>query len=148
MVKKMEIRAVKPIDKKLCKYLVNFGLICFVTSGNSVIFPQPASAQITKECDRIYNLDTSTWKNENLAAYESKARSCNHTLAQISPPNRRYSIRERNLRKAMRQVQNTHYRQNGTYIQVNRNNIREMMKNIGATPSERRFVIQQMSLYN
>ncbi|WP_373540179.1 hypothetical protein [Chamaesiphon sp.] len=47
----------------------------------------------------------------------------------------------------MRQVQNTHYRQNGTYIQVNRNNIREMMKNIGATPSERRFVIQQMSLY-
>lgn len=135
------------IDKTLCKYLVNFGLICFVASSNSVMLPQPVSAQTTKECDRIYNLDTSTWTSENLAASESKARSCTNTLAQISTPNRRYSIRERNLRKLMRQVQNTHYRQNGTYIQVNRNNIREMMKNIGATPSERRFVIQQMSLY-
>jgi hypothetical protein len=142
------IKAVKPIDKTLCKYLVNFGLICFAASNNSVMLPQAVSAQTTKECDRSYNLDISTWKNENLGASEFKSRSCYpKTLAQISTPNRRYSIRERNLRKAMRQVQNTHYRQNGTYIQINRNNIREMMKNIGATPSERRFVIQQMSLY-
>ncbi|AFY94975.1 hypothetical protein [Chamaesiphon minutus] len=138
----------EPIDRILRKYLFNLVPICFVAISNSVMLPQPVSAQTTKECDRIYNLDTSTWTNENLAASESKARSCyTNSLAQLSTPNRRYSIRERNLRKAMRQVQNTHYRQNGTYIQVNRNNIREMMKNIGATPSERRFVIQQMSLY-
>ncbi len=145
----------KEIDKTSDKQLVKVGTVLFAVSTLLALFPRVASAQTITECDRIYNSETSTWSIESRTAYESKRCSCyNNTLnqrsasdRQIVAADRRYSIRERNLRKAMLRVENDYFRNNSNFIPINKNNVMEMMKNIGATPAEKQFVIQQMSLY-
>jgi hypothetical protein len=148
-------RAIDAIDKTNDKQLVKFGTVLVAVSTMLAMFPRVASAQTTTECDRIYNSNTSTWSIEYRTAYESKRRSCYNNLRQpssasdrqIAVAESRYSIRERNLRKAMLRVENDYFRNNGNFIPINENNVMEMMRNIGATPAEKQFVIQQMSLY-
>jgi hypothetical protein len=130
------------------KYLLKCGIAILAANYLIAGFPQAARAQTTKECDRIYNSDTSTWSIDNRRAYNSKRQACyNKPSPQLASNANSYTIRQRNLRKAMLRVQNDYFRRNGSFIEINRNNVREMMRNIGATPSEQQFVIEQMSLY-
>jgi hypothetical protein len=129
------------------KYLIKCGIAILVTNYLVAIFPQAARSQTTQDCARIYNSDTSSWSIDSRNAYNSRRRDCYNKAVQQLSSNNTYSIRQRNLRKAMVRVQNENFKRNGTFIEINRNNVTEMMQNIGATPAERQFVIEQMSLY-
>ncbi len=132
----------------LVKYLIKITIAILAAHYLVTVFPQVARSQTTRECDRIYNSDTSAWSIDNRRAYNAKRRACyNKATQQIASNANSYTIRQRNLRRAMVRVQNDYFRRNGSFIEINRNNVSEMMRNIGATPSERRFVIEQMSLY-
>jgi hypothetical protein len=129
------------------KNLLKLGLAILATNLLAGL-PQAASARSTAECDRIYNSDTTTWSRDNRQAYKVKRQACyNGSSQQLATNATTYTIRQKNLRKAMSRVQNEHFRRNGAFIEINRNNVSEMMRNIGATPAERQFVIEQMSLY-
>jgi hypothetical protein len=129
------------------KNLFKLGLAILATNLVAGL-PQVASARSTAECDRIYNSDTTTWSRENRRAYKFKQQVCySRAPQQIASTATNYTIRQKNLRKAMSRVQNEHFRRNGAFIEINSNNVSEMMRNIGATPAEREFVTEQMSLY-
>jgi hypothetical protein len=129
------------------KYLIKCGLVILAANYLIAIFPQAARSLTTQDCARIYNSDTSSWSIDSRNAYNSGRQECyNKAIGQLSSVNN-YSIRQRNLRKAIVRVQNEHFKRNGNFIEVNPNNVAEMMRNIGATPAERQFVTEQMSLY-
>lgn len=130
-------------NKNIGRQIVNIGSICLAAAGILAIVPQSASTQTRANCDRIYNGDISRLSMEKRLSYESNRRECyNGAQKRIT-----YSIREQNLRAAILRVENNYLNRNGTFIQINRNNVTQMMKNIGATSSERQFVNQQMSRY-
>ncbi len=130
-------------NKNIGGLIVKIGSICLAAASLLAIGPQSASAQTRANCDRIYNGDISKLSVTKRLAYESNRRECyNGAQKRIA-----YSIRERNLRAAILKVQNNYFNRNGKFIQINRNNVSQMMRNIGATPLERQFVRQQMSRY-
>ena len=129
------------------KYLIKYGMAILAANYLIAVFPQVARAQTTQDCARIYNSDTSAWSIDSRNAYNSRRKDCyNKAIGQLSSVNN-YSIRQINLRKAMVRVQNEHFKRSGNFIEINPNNVAQMMQNIGATPSERQFVVEQMSLY-
>lgn len=132
----------------LSRYLIKYGIAILAANYLIAVFPQAARAQTTQDCARIYNSDTSTWSIDSRNAYNSRRKDCyNKAIGQISS-NNNYSIRQRNLLKAIVRVQNDFFKRNGNFIEVNPNNVVEMIRNIGATPAEREFVTEQMSLYS
>jgi len=130
-------------NKNIGGQLVKIGSICLAAASLLAIVPQSASAQTRANCNRIYNGDISKLSVTKRLAYESNRRECYNGAQKWMT----YSIRERNLRAAMLKVENDYLKRNGTFIPVNRNNLAQMMRNIGATPSERQFVRQQMYRY-
>ncbi len=130
-------------NKNIGGQLVKIGSICLAAASLLAIVPQSASAQTRANCNRIYNGDISKLSVTKRLAYESNRRECYNGAQKRMT----YSIRERNLRAAMLKVENDYLKRNGTFIPVNRNNLAQMMRNIGATPSERQFVRQQMYRY-
>ena len=130
-------------NKNIGRQIIEIGSICLAAAGILATAPQSASTQTRENCDRIYNGDISKLSVTKRLSYESNRRECyNGAQKRIA-----YSIREQNLRAAMLKVENDYLTQNGTFIQINKNNVTQMMQNIGATPSERQFVRQQMSRY-
>jgi hypothetical protein len=130
------------------KSFIKCSIAIVVANYLVAVFPQAARSQTTQDCARIYNSDTSSWSIDSRNAYNARRKDCyNKAIGQLSSTNN-YSIRQRNLRKAMVRVQNDFFRRNGNFIEVNPNNVAEMMRNIGATPAERQFVTEQMSLYS
>ncbi len=130
-------------NKNIGRQIVKIGSICLAAASLLAIVPQPASTQTRANCDRIYNGDISKLSVTKRLSYESNRREC-YSGAQKRIA---YSIREKNLRAALLRVENNYLNQNGKFIQINENNVTQMMRNIGATPSERQFVRQQMSRY-
>ena len=130
-------------NKNIGRQIIEIGSICLAAAGILATAPQSASTQTRENCDRIYNGDISKLSVTKRLSYESNRREC-YSGAQKRIA---YSIREQNLRSAMLKVENDYLTQNGTFIQINKNNVTQMMQNIGAMPSERQFVRQQMSRY-